>query len=192
MSRIVNESVGKFTQHYPRLAAIVTVQAGGRMNAMAAAWHSPLSFKPPLFGVSIAPNRHTYALISEVKEFGMNFLPYEEAELAAAVGGSSGKRVDKFQRFNIAVNKPAKTSVPILQVAYAAYECRLVDDRLYGDHRWLVGEVMAVHLLKEAFTADEVVDLSNVSPALYMGNDFYAAVSGRMGRRLERGIYGKR
>ena len=50
---------------------------------------------------------------------------------------------------HVATEKPLKTAVPILGAAYAAYECKLVDDREYGDHRWLVGEVVAVHLLEE-------------------------------------------
>ena len=192
MAKVITEDIGKFYHHYPRTAAIVTAQFDGKMNAMAVAWHSSLSFNPPLFGVSIVPKRYTYELIAESKEFGVNFLPFEAAELVASVGGSGGKRVDKFHKFNIATEKPIKTSVPILKAAYAAYECHLVDDRKYGDHRWLVGEVVAVHLLKDSFTAEDVMNLDKVSPALYLGNEQYVTISKDTVKRLDREVYGRR
>ena len=142
MTKVVSEDIGKFYHHYPRLATIVTAQAKGKENAMAAAWHTSISLEPPLYGISVSPKRFTYQLIVDSKEFGVNFLPFEAAELIASVGGSSGQEIDKFQRFNIVKVKSVKTSVPILEAAYAAYECKLVDDRGYGNHRWLVGEIV--------------------------------------------------
>ena len=132
MDKVITEDIGALYQHYPKLAVVVTAQASGRDNAMAVAWHTFISVKPPLYGVSIVPKRFTYQLIDDSKEFGVNFLPFAEAELVASVGGSGGYKVDKFQRFNIARDKSVKTAVPILKAAYAAYECKLVDDRLHG------------------------------------------------------------
>ena len=159
---------------------------------MAVAWHTSISFKPPLYGVSISPKRFTYQLIIDSKEFGVNFLPLEAAELIASVGGSSGREIDKFQNFNIAKSNPVKTAVPILEVAYAAYECKLIDDRDYGDHRWLVGEIVAVHLNEETFTTGGIVDLNKVNPALYLGDEHYLTTAKDTIRHLDRKVYGKR
>jgi flavin reductase (DIM6/NTAB) family NADH-FMN oxidoreductase RutF len=158
---------------------------------MAVAWHTSISFAPPLYGIAVAPKRFTYQLIVDSREFGVNFLPFEKAELVAAVGGSAGGEIDKFRQFNIAREKPVKTGVPILKDAYAAYECRLVDDRLYGDHRLLVGEIVAIHLLKEVFTPEETLDLARVSPTLYLGSERYLTASGEAIKYLDRGVYGK-
>ncbi len=191
MAKVISDGIGAFYQHYPRVATIVTAQAKGKANAMAVAWHMSISFNPPLYGVSIASKRFTYQLIADSREFGVNFLPFEAAELVASVGGSKGEEVDKFQRFNIATDKSVKTKVPILEAAYAAYECKLVDDRDYGDHRLLVGEIVAVHSLKEAFTSDEVIDLDKVSPILYLGHELYVTASRYIVRSLDREVYGK-
>jgi len=190
MAKVINEDIGAYCHHYPRVAAIVTAQAGGKENAMALAWHAPISFSPPLYGIALSTKRFSYKLIAESKEFGVNFLPFEEAELVAAVGGSSGEEVDKFSRFNIAKDKPVKTKVPILSAAYAAYECRVVDDRLYGDHRLVVGEIVAVHLLKEAFTPEETLDISKASPTLYIGSERYITASCEAIKHLDRKVYG--
>jgi flavin reductase (DIM6/NTAB) family NADH-FMN oxidoreductase RutF len=111
--------------------------------------------------------------------------------LVAAVGGSSGAKIDKFRQFNIAKEKPVKTQVPILKAAYAAYECKVVDDRLYSDHRLLVGEIVAVHLLKEAFSPEETLELAKVSPTFYLGNERYLTASSEAIKYLDREVYGK-
>lgn len=166
--------VGKFLQHYPKLATVVTVKAKGRENALAIAWHCALSFEPPLYGVAISPKRFSYGLILEAQEFAINFLPMESVRLIAAVGRTSGRELNKFERFQIATEKPVKISAPILKDAYAAYECKLVEHHTYGDHEWFVGEVVATHYLKEAFDEHEVINLEKIKPAFYIGNDLYA------------------
>jgi flavin reductase (DIM6/NTAB) family NADH-FMN oxidoreductase RutF len=84
--------------------------------------------------------------------------------------------MDKFGAFKIDRKDSAKAAVPILKDAYAAYECAMVDDRLYGDHRLLVGEIVAVHYNEEVFMADGTLDLGKVSPVLYLGNEQYLDV----------------
>jgi flavin reductase (DIM6/NTAB) family NADH-FMN oxidoreductase RutF len=188
MPKIVTEAIGKFSQHYPKVAAIVTASARGRDAAMTAAWHSSISIKPPLYGIAIASKRFTYQLITESREFGINFVPLEKASLAAAIGGTSGQQMNKFERFNIAKEKPVKTTTPILKDAYAAYECKLVDSKPYGDHLWIVGEIVAVHFLEEAFSPSEVLDLDKIKPLLYLGSDFYASMDKNSVSFVKRGI----
>ena len=185
---------GRFYQLAPGTAAIITTHWQGKDNAMAAAWHATLSVAPPLFGVSIAPTRHTSSQILGSKEFGVNFVSHDLAEMVASVGGSTGKTIEKFRQFNIAKEKPIATSVPILKAAYSAFECRLVDNRAYGDHILFVGEIVAAHYLEEAFTPEGAVNLEKVSPTLYLGGDFYVDLEKARQAvvRYERRVYGKK
>jgi flavin reductase (DIM6/NTAB) family NADH-FMN oxidoreductase RutF len=192
MAKVTGDGIGEFYQHYPRTDCVVTAQAKGKENAMTVAWHSSISFRPPLYGVSVSARRFTYQLIADSKEFGVNFLPFTAAEVVAAIGGSSGREIEKFQQFNIAQEKPVETAVPILKDAYAAYECRLVDDRGYGDHQWLVGEIVAAHFFKESFTSDGTLDLDRVRPILYLGHELYVTTSADTIKSLDRKAYGKR
>jgi len=192
MPIVAKENVGEFYQHYPRVAAILTVNNKGKKNAMAVAWHSSISFKPPLYGVSVSPKRYTYQLIVESHEFGINFMPFELAELVASVGGSGGSQIDKFRKFNLIEDKPLKTNVPILKEAYSSYECKLVDNKTYGDHAWMVGEIVAVHFNEELFTEKGTLDMSKLNPALYLGADLYITTNKKSERLLDRETYGKR
>lgn len=173
MEKISVEWKGSFYHYYPCVASVVTSHARGRDNAMAVAWNLPLSTDPPLFGVGISPKRFTHELILESGEFVVNFLPFDRTELIAAVAANSGRDVDKFQHFPLSPEPALKVKAPILRDAYAAYECRVVDHRPYGDHEWFVGEILMVHYVKEWFTAEGLLDPYWISPALYLGLDYY-------------------
>jgi len=186
MDKHSTEGVGVFAQHYPRVAAIITSRSEDKSNAMAAAWHMPVSYNPALYAIALAPKRFTYRLIASSKEYAVNFMPANHAEEVAAVGGSEGENMDKLRSFRIGQDRPVKTLAPILRSAYAAYECRLIDDRLYGDHRLLIGEIVAVHWQKDAFMEDGSLDLTKVSPVLYIGNEHYVSTESCTIRTLER------
>ena len=190
MAKVKTEDIGNFAQHYPKQPVIVTARAGGRDNAMTAAWHTSISFRPPLYGVSLAPKRFTYRLIEESQQFGVNFLSIDQAEIIAAVGGSQGEKIDKFERFSLKKEDALKLDVPLLADAYAAYECQVVDLRTYGDHIFVVGEIAAVHLAEEAFAPSRVVDLK-IRPALYLGAELYVTCDRGSLCLLDREVYGK-
>src|SRR4030042_864333 len=189
MAKISIEGAGRFSYQYPRLVFIVTSHARGKDNAMTVAWHSPISVKPPLYGIAISPRRSTYELILEGKEFAVNFLPFEKTELMASVGGSRGEEIDKFERFHIAKEKALKTAVPLLKDAYAIYECKLIDHQVYGDHVGMVGEIVITHILEEAFTSEGLLDMARFNPALYLSGEFYLTPAKNTLKHLDPPIY---
>ena len=191
MAKVSVEGAAGYSHHYPKVAIIVTANAKGKDNAMAVAWHSSISLNPPLYGVSIAPGRFTYELLLQAGEFGINFMPIDKAELVAAVGGSSGRDIDKFDKFGLAKETPLKTSVPILKDAYASYECKLFDHKIYGDHVWVVGEILASHFDQELFTEKQGLVLERFTPTLYLGADNYTTVANSVSRKLDRKVYGQ-
>ena len=186
MNKESTEGVGVFAQHYPRVAVLITARAGSQANAMTAAWHMPVSYNPPLYAIAIATKRFTYSLIALSHEFGVNFMPSDQAELVAAIGGTHGAEIDKFRAFKLGTDKSLKTEVPILRTSYAAYECKLIDDHVYGDHRLLIGEIVAVHWAKEVFMEDGSLDLTKINPTLYLGNEHYVSTESGSIRTLER------
>ena len=98
-------SVGVFAQHYPRVAAIITTRSEDKTNAMTAAWHTPVSYSPPLFAVAISPKRYTYRLITVSKEFAVNFMPASHAQRADAW---KVKRTG----YAVSMNEPCTPSTP--------------------------------------------------------------------------------
>jgi flavin reductase (DIM6/NTAB) family NADH-FMN oxidoreductase RutF len=186
------KDVGQFYYHVPWPVAVVAVHCEGRDNAMAAAWHAPISFDPPLYGISISPKRHTCDLIRKAREFTANFMPLESAELIAAVGGSTGREIDKFEEFELEREAPLEVSSPILAAAYAAYECILHNEETYGDHQLFVGRIVAVHYASAFQMPDGTTDPDAAEPTLYLGGEVYATVAGMTRRYVDRRVHGAR
>jgi flavin reductase (DIM6/NTAB) family NADH-FMN oxidoreductase RutF len=169
-----------FYHYYPTVVAVVTVRAGEETNAMPAAWHSPVSRVPPLYGIAVARKRHSHSLIHSARAFAVNFLPLEKVDLISSFGSSSGR--DGAKAADPALWLPPEPGdvdgAPVLADAYAAYQCRLHDAITLGDHDWIVGEIAMVHTVAEAFDADGVLTLSGYTPALYMGKHKFVGPAG--------------
>jgi flavin reductase (DIM6/NTAB) family NADH-FMN oxidoreductase RutF len=176
LKKISKADIGKFSQFFPFSATIVTSHYEGRDNAMAVAWHMPLSAVPPLYGVGIASQKLSHEFISKTGEFAVNFMPLETAELIAATGGPSGRKVDKFEAFNLKKDASLFTKAPVLTDAYATFECVVEDQKIYGDHTLFVGKVIALHHLPEAYDERGRLDLNRIKPALYLGGDNYLEI----------------
>ncbi len=190
---MITKETGSYYNACPRPLAVVTVHAHHKQvdNAMTAAWPCPISVKPPLYGVALSLDRYSFDLINESKEFGINFFPLEKAELVAGIGGTKGKEVEKFQKFGLTKEKDTGSEVPILEQAYAAYQCRFVESRVYGDHHWVVGEITAVFLQPEAFGGGRTMDLSKVNPIVYLGDENYTIPDVKKLRHVDRKVYSK-
>jgi len=166
----------KFQYFYPYTVALVGARAGKQVNFMSCAWHTALSFEPPLFGVLVSRKRLTHEVISEAREFTVNFLGFDRIKLSAQMGRKSGRDLDKVKEFGVRL-RPAKVlKSPLIEDAYVAFECRLAEVRPYGDHDLFVGEVLAVHHDAHAFNSEEILNPMKVRPLLYLGSDFYITI----------------
>lgn len=191
MEKKVIDSVGSFYQHYPRIPLIVTASHEGRDNAMAVAWHMPMSKNPPLIAFVTGTAHFTYKLIKESSEFAVNLLPETHAELVAAIGGSKGEECDKFSTYGINKEKSVKTSAPVLADAYAAFECKVVEEKLYEGHSMVIGEVVATHIQEAYFYEDGTLNMEKINPVLYLGNEQYLNIKQANIYTLKREVYAK-
>jgi flavin reductase (DIM6/NTAB) family NADH-FMN oxidoreductase RutF len=174
---LVSAPLEKFFGYYPGVVSVITAAHDGVANVMAAGWHSALSAAPPLYGVAIAPERHTYDLIRASGVFAVHFLPFEQAEAIAGAGSVSGRDgVDKFSLLDLRSLPGSMSDVPVLQDAYLAYECRVQECVPVGDHDWFVGEVLAVHHQPAAFDEQLVQRGDAVPGAVYYGRARYEAL----------------
>jgi flavin reductase (DIM6/NTAB) family NADH-FMN oxidoreductase RutF len=121
---------------------LVTTAQRGRPNVMPMSWHTMMDFEPPLVGCIVSDRNHSFAALKATRECVLNI---PTAELAAAVvgcGNVSGRRVDKFERFDLTPLPAAKVAPPLIGECYANLECRVVDTRLVPKYGFFVLEVL--------------------------------------------------
>lgn len=166
------ENFEKYYYLFPQTVAVIGVDR----NLMPAAWHTPISAKPPLYGVLISPKRYTYELLRKEKGFTVNFLMHDQAHCIAEIGSTSGRDIDKIERFNIAATRAHNVNGMIMQASYAAYECDKKNMHEYGDHFLVVGRIISIYVAQNTLSKKETVDERKVLPALYFGKDRYLTI----------------
>jgi len=172
----IRTHIKQFQYFYPYTVALVGAAAEGQVNFMSCAWHTALSFDPPLFGVLISQKRFSHGIISKAKEFTVNFISFEKVKLSAQMGRKSGHDLDKVKEFGVRLASSKVIRSPIIEEAYVAFECRLAEVRAYGDHDLFVGEVLAVHEEPNCFNAEGILNPTKTRPLLYLGSDFYITI----------------
>jgi flavin reductase (DIM6/NTAB) family NADH-FMN oxidoreductase RutF len=123
---------------YPAGCSLVTAKD----NIITLAWQTALSFTPPMYGISVAPKRHSHGLIKEAGEFGVNFVSKDYLDKLWYCGRHSGRDVDKWEETGFTKEKAGQISSPLIEEAYAALECKVVDSVTVGDHTLFIGEVL--------------------------------------------------
>jgi flavin reductase (DIM6/NTAB) family NADH-FMN oxidoreductase RutF len=109
---------------------LVTSTHGARRNIMAAAWSMPVEFTPPRIAIVIDKSTLSRELISASGVFCVCIPGAAAADLTYAVGTSSGREADKFDRFNIVSIAGRETGVPLVAMGCIAWlECRLIPER---------------------------------------------------------------
>jgi flavin reductase (DIM6/NTAB) family NADH-FMN oxidoreductase RutF len=159
---------------YPGMVALVTVSYNGEDNIMAAGWHSYISYDPPIYGVAIGRERHTYQLVKEAGEFAINFLPAHYADFIQESGVYSGRDLNKFETGKMEFERGKETNAPILKEAYVAYECKTIDVNSYGDHDWFAADITTFYRDNESFNENGLPDFEKLSIPLYLGRSLYA------------------
>ncbi|CAM3790104.1 flavin reductase family protein [Mesobacillus thioparans] len=176
MIQRINQTV---MHSYPGMVALVTVSHKGVKNIMAAGWHTYISYEPPIYGVAIGRERHTYQLVKEAGKFAINFVPFENAALIQQAGVYSGSNIDKFETMNIRFEHGSLTNSPILSDAYIAYECEVIDRNSYGDHDLFVANIVQFYKDQNQFLENGLPNFKKLCIPLYLGRSQYTSVNGK-------------
>ncbi|GAM13387.1 flavin reductase family protein [Mesobacillus selenatarsenatis] len=174
MIQLINQTV---MHSYPGMVALVTVNHNGENNIMAAGWHSYISYEPPIYGVAIGRERHTYQLIKSEGKFAINFVPFEYSALIQQAGVYTGSKVNKFEKANISFDHGSATNSPILRDAYIAYECEVIDRHSYGDHDWFVANIVQFYKDPDKFLENGMPNFDELTIPLYLGRSTYTNVT---------------
>ena len=171
------EDVTKFTGEFAESVTVVTVEKDGKPNAMTAAWAVPVSHRPPLVVVHIAPQRYTHDIIMETKEFGLCILADDQMDISQHAGTVSGKKADKFGG-ELMKRRPSKAiGAPVLDGCAVTMECKLVNTLELGTHSMFIGEIMDVKCDSNVLSTGGNVDVAKLQPFVYSTVDstYYAA-----------------
>ncbi|MGA3150371.1 MAG: flavin reductase family protein [Candidatus Saccharimonadales bacterium] len=128
---------------------VLSVDANGKPNGMAAGWNMKCSYKPPTLAVALQDTNNTHKLILESKEFVIAVPSPELRRQLEYFGSVSGADVDKFAESGIATLPGTIGKTPLLADARVNFECRLHSYAKPADHYVFFGTIIAAYLNEE-------------------------------------------
>ena len=127
MKPVALHHASRLINHGPTV--LVTSAHGGRRNVMAAAWSMPVEFTPPRIAVVIDKSTFTRELVMASGAFALCIPGALLADLAYAVGSTSGREADKFARHGIVAASGPVLGMPVLEEGCVGWlECRLIPE----------------------------------------------------------------
>ena len=126
----------------PGPVVLVTTAQKGRPNIMTMSWQTMMEFEPPTVGCVISNRNYTFGILKATKQCVINIPTVELAAKVVGCGNTSGRKVDKFQAFELTPMPAAKVDAPLVAECYANLECKLVDAKLVEKYCFFILEVL--------------------------------------------------
>lgn len=126
----------------PGHVVMVTTCYKEKTNIMTMAWHTMMEFEPALVGCVISNQNYSFDLLRKSKECVINVPTVELAPIVVGVGNCSGRKVDKFKKFNLTPEAASQVNVPMINECYANLECKVVDTKMVAKYNFFVLEVV--------------------------------------------------
>ena len=126
----------------PGPVVLVTTARGGRANVMAQSWHTMIDFDPPIVACVISNRNYTFSALQATKECVINIPTVELAAQTVGCGNTSGRTVDKFERFHLTAVPASRVQAPLIAECYANLECKVVDAKMADRYNLFILEVL--------------------------------------------------
>ncbi|MEM1585933.1 MAG: flavin reductase family protein [Candidatus Bathyarchaeia archaeon] len=132
---------------FPRVVALITTcDKSGRPNVASFSFLMPVSFEPKYLAFSVAPERHTFKNLNEVKEFVVNIPSERMLKEIWLCGTKSGRDFDKFALAGLVTERSLRVRPPRIKGCPVHLECIMEFMERFGDHYLIVGKVVEEHV----------------------------------------------
>ncbi len=148
-------------------------------NIITIAWTASICTSPPMVSISIKPQRYSYRIIKDTKEFVINLTTRDLAYAADFCGVKSGKEVDKFKQLKLTPVKSNRIKAPAILESPVNIECKVIDIKSLGSHDIFMAEVVGIHVDEKYMDKQGKFHLNDTGLVAYSHGEYY-----ELGRKL--------
>lgn len=158
---------------YPIPAALVTSGDMENSNILTVAWTGILNTNPAIVYISVRPERYSYKLIKENKEFAINLTNERLAFATDWCGVRSGAKFDKFKEMKLTKEKAEFIKAPLIKESPVSIECKVIEERELGSHTMFVAEVLSIDADEKYMDEKGAFDISKCDLIAYANGGYY-------------------
>lgn len=159
---------------YPLPAVLISCQKeGDKPNIFTVAWTGTICTNPAMVYISVRPERHSYKIIEESKEFVINLTNEDIVKAVDFCGVRSGRDVDKFAETGLTPGKAQMVKAPIVEESPVNIECRLKKIVKLGSHDMFIAEVLGVNVDQKYLNEKGKFELGKAKLVAYSHGEYY-------------------
>lgn len=160
---------------YPLPAVLISVaDQTGRYNVFTVAWAGTICSDPAMVSISVRPERFSYHMLQETREFVINLTTRELAFATDYCGVKSGRDTDKWTEMNLTPLPAKQVAAPLIAQSPVNIECKVTEVIPLGTHDMFLAKVAAVHAEEAYMDEKGRFDLSKADPIVYSHGVYYA------------------
>lgn len=153
---------------------LVTCGNSEKANVMTVAWTGIINSQPPKTYISVRPERWSYVLINETREFAINLPTSSLIKTVDFCGIRSGKDIDKFSACSIVKESASEIACPLVAQSPLSLECKVTDIMPLGSHTMFIADIVAVSVNEDLIDSDGKLHLEGAALAAYSHGSYYA------------------
>ncbi|HEX3075592.1 MAG TPA: flavin reductase family protein [Lachnospiraceae bacterium] len=142
-------------------------------NIVTVAWVGTICTNPAMVSISVRPERYSYDIIKETKEFVINLTTKDLAKATDYCGVRSGRDVDKFKEMRLTPQASQSVKTPGIEQSPVNIECKLKEIVKLGSHDMFIAEVTAVQVDTAYMNEKGKFELSKSNPIVYSHGEYY-------------------
>ncbi|SFB10961.1 NADH-FMN oxidoreductase RutF, flavin reductase (DIM6/NTAB) family [Acetitomaculum ruminis DSM 5522] len=167
---------------YPLPAVMVSCQRKNeRPNIITIAWIGVVCTNPAMVSISVRPQRHSYNIIKETKEFVINLVNAELTRAMDYCGVKSGRDIDKFKATHLTPMESLHVSAPGIKESPVNLECKVTKEIELGSHVLFLAEVKGVTVEGELLDNKGRLNLSKAGLVAYSHGE-YCKLGAKVGK----------
>ena len=158
---------------YPIPSALISCGTMEKSNIFTVAWTGIINTNPAMVYISVRPNRYSYNMIKENKEFVINLTNKELAFATDWCGIRSGKDYDKFKEMKLHKEKGKFVKCPLIKESPVAVECKVKEIVELGSHHMFISEVLSIDADEKYIDDKGSFDISKCNLIAYANGGYY-------------------
>lgn len=158
---------------YPLPAALVScADKDGNINLITVAWTGTICSDPAMLYISVRPERYSYHMIEETKEFVLNLTNEKIIKATDMCGVRSGRDVDKWKLTGLTPEKAKTVRAPLVKESPVSIECKVTEVKKLGSHDMFIAEVVSVDVDEKYFDENGKFDLNAAGLIAYSHGEY--------------------
>lgn len=158
---------------YPLPAVMVTCRDKGQDNIITIAWTGTICTNPPMTYISVRPERHSYEMIKNSKEFVINLTTKQLTKATDFCGVRSGKDVDKFKEARLTKEEAQVVNAPVIAESPVNIECKVEKIVPLGSHHMFMARVVNIMVDDDYMEENGRFALEKTNPLIYSHGGYY-------------------